>query len=384
MSDAFGAAAVQKQQQMKAMQEQAYQQAVAQAIAQRQQAEQQAYSQAVAQYQAAEMQAAQEYMQQKQAQAMIEQQMAQMIMAKQMEAAKMVMLKQAVEQALARQFAEQVKQKMAIQIQEAMVQKAVGEAVMRLGMQEYINEAAQQQFTAQMIMATRHALGQVQQAQMQAAQQYVMQKQMQEALVSKVEQLVQANLQQKQKETLKSAAEQLLMQRVAAQMQQRAQVQVGDEMLKSVVGEAAQILGYNALQKEAAQYQAAKSQAPAVLPVDEVEDIVDIAEVWTKLETTAKPWALLIDDQAKLMTVKEFSDRFRKKGVRIQKPPDFYAKMVDDMASQNPQLLENPFPQVLQMLAVMEYDFDNGTDRDDLARKLLGPAYQRNRQRLGK
>ena len=115
---------------------------------------------------------------------------------------------------------------------------------------------------------------------------------------------------------------------------------------------------------------------------NDVADIVDIEDLWKKLDQNSQAWNLLIDDQAKVMTVNEFIERYRKRKIRISKSPEHYTKMIDDMAAQNPKLLENAFMGIIQILAVMEYDFDYGGDRDELARKLLGPMYEGNKQRL--
>ena len=59
--------------------------------------------------------------------------------------------------------------------------------------------------------------------------------------------------------------------------------------------------------------------------------------------------------------------------------------MIDDMAIQNPSLLTRPFKDILQMVAIMEYDYDMGVNPDVLAKKALGEQfYLANKRRLGK
>ena len=117
---------------------------------------------------------------------------------------------------------------------------------------------------------------------------------------------------------------------------------------------------------------------------NEVKDVVDITEVWQRLDKDSRAWALLIDNQAKALTVEEYIDRFRGERTKIQKPPAQYAAAIDDMASQNPQMLTQPFKDLVRLMAVIEYDFDNGMDRDALAKKVLGDKfYQNNKKRLG-
>lgn len=293
----FAGAAVQKQQQLKAAQQQAQQaqeqayvqayqqaqqQAYAQAVAQQQQ---QAYAQAVAQQQAAEIQAARQYVMAQQAQLMIQAQINRVIQVRQLEVAQQAQLKQAVEQELARRISQQILQGQVQQVQQAMVSQVVEEQAQRV---------AQQQ-VAQVV----NAVGQVRAAQ-----------------------------------TLVAA---------------------------------------NAI--------AHRNDASN----DMVQDIVDINALWAQLDISSKAWTLIIDTQAKVMTVNEYIERYRKEGIRILKPPASYAQMIDDLAAQNPQMLIKPFKEILQLVAIMEYDFDNGLDKDMMARKLLGEDfYQKNRKRLGK
>jgi len=114
-----------------------------------------------------------------------------------------------------------------------------------------------------------------------------------------------------------------------------------------------------------------------------VQDVVDLSEVWKKLDTKSTVWSLLIDDQAKVLTVSEYLDRFHKEGVKINEPPEHYVQMIDQIVQGNPQMLDRPFGELLQIAAIVDYDFDNGMDKDDLARKVLGEAgFETNKQRF--
>ena len=59
--------------------------------------------------------------------------------------------------------------------------------------------------------------------------------------------------------------------------------------------------------------------------------------------------------------------------------------MIDGMALENPEMLAQPFVNILQVVAVLEYDFDNGENKDAMALKVLGSkeAVMKNRERLG-
>ncbi|MDE2028915.1 MAG: hypothetical protein KGJ11_10295, partial [Candidatus Omnitrophica bacterium] len=57
--------------------------------------------------------------------------------------------------------------------------------------------------------------------------------------------------------------------------------------------------------------------------------------------------------------------------------------LIDELARQNPQMLERPFGELIQILAIMDYDFDNGMDKDALAKAVLGPqGYEQNKKRF--
>jgi hypothetical protein len=327
--NAFAGAVAQRQEQMKQMQEQAQYQAVQQAVAERQAAEMAAYQQAVAEYQAAQIKAVQEQIMQAQAQQMI----AAYMQKAQVEAAQQAMLKQAVEQQLYNQMANQVKQGVAVRLQQEMIAAAVMQQAQRLGvrrttdMSDAVKARAIMQAQQQQAVAQAYAGAAVQAAQYQAVQE-------QAALIA-----------------------------VGAQQQAAAQY---------------------AAQMGAAGVAASRNAPYARVNPSDVKEVTDIAYVWKKLEKNSKAWTLLIDNQAKLSTMNEFIERFRKMGANIYKQPGHYVEMLDEMSSQNPQMLLKPFPEVLQIIAVMEYDFDlKGMDRDRLALQLLGPDfYAANKRRL--
>jgi hypothetical protein len=114
-----------------------------------------------------------------------------------------------------------------------------------------------------------------------------------------------------------------------------------------------------------------------------VVDVVDLSEVWKKLDKKSLVWALLIDDQAKMLTVSEYIDRFRNQGVKINASPAHYVQLIDQMAQDNPAMLQRPFGELIQILAIVDYDFDNGMDKDDLARHVLGEeGFEANKKRF--
>ena len=115
----------------------------------------------------------------------------------------------------------------------------------------------------------------------------------------------------------------------------------------------------------------------------DVKDTVDLSEVWKKLDTRSSVWSLLIDDQSKVLTVSEYISRFQNEGVKITAPPMHYVQMIDQMVVQNPGMLQRPFGELLQVMAIIDYDFDNGMDKDALAKKVLGQAgFEENKKRF--
>jgi len=136
----------------------------------------------------------------------------------------------------------------------------------------------------------------------------------------------------------------------------------------------------------AADVMAAKSTLPLQsgnAESDLSETTVGINELWNALELTARSWTQIMDEEIKLLTVSEFIDRFRKAGVVIRRPPGDYVKMIDSLARDNADILNAAFPNVLSYAAIVEYDFQNGKNKDDLARGVLGEtAFQANRNRI--
>ena len=118
-------------------------------------------------------------------------------------------------------------------------------------------------------------------------------------------------------------------------------------------------------------------------PAGQNTQMVDLVEVWKKLDQKSTIWTALADEKAKLLTVSEYISRFQKEGVKIKQPPLHYVQMIDQLTTQNPQMLQRPFGDMLQVLAIIEYDFDNGMNKDDLAKKVLGEAgFAQNKQRF--
>lgn len=117
---------------------------------------------------------------------------------------------------------------------------------------------------------------------------------------------------------------------------------------------------------------------------EEVVEEVSIQDLWKSLESSSEAWGLIIDPQVKVYTVAKFIELYRPKKVTIKKSPVEYVQIIDDMARNNPEMLKNPFERILMIVAIIEYDFENGQDKDQMALQILGKqGFLANKQRLG-
>jgi hypothetical protein len=346
-SQVWGAAAVQRIKEQKAAVEQAiiqkqYQELQAQAIAQRQaqmQAQAMAYRQAQMQ-QAAYQKAAVEYAAYKQAM--------QMAVAKrnaEIEAANQ--LKQMIVQRQTQQVA---------QVQQAIAYKQATEIVA-------YKQARQQQAMAQ---ATAQA------AVNQQVKEYV------DYLAMRKQALAQQTVAVQQVKEAQTMMAYGAYQKAAVEQQRAAvQARAGAEAMQRAAGSK---IAQDVLATKA---QADAAQRAAKGPQDDGQTVVDIADLWNSLDRSSVAWEQIVDEEIKLLTVSEYIDRFNKLGVRIRKPPGGYVKLIDALANQTYGFLDAPFLNVLSYAAIVEYDFDNGKNKDELARQVLGEeAFQANKQRI--
>ncbi len=249
--------------------------------------------------------------------------------------------------------------------------------------QAYQKAAAQRAQVVQQ-QAYQQAVLQYQAQQLEQARQMMMQ----QALQAYVQQQVQAYIQKAQVDLMqqavvKHAIEERMAEEMAAMIAQGV-TQIRQEHVQQAM---AQTLAYVAQQQMAQQAAMAKqvgmTRQMAIAQGDQAVEEADITDVWAKLSKNSLAWALLIDNDAKVMTVDEFIRRFKSQNVKIRNTPQHYVDMIDEMSSQDVEMLQRPFKEILQLMAIMEYDFDNGTDKDALARRILGDQmYEANLERL--
>ena len=114
------------------------------------------------------------------------------------------------------------------------------------------------------------------------------------------------------------------------------------------------------------------------------ENIIDFDMLWAELKITSEAWPLISEKYPKEVIVSRYIALFARQDILIDKPSSFYVEEIDRMAEQNKNLFKSPFKDVLKFVAIVEYDFDNGQDRDALARSMLGEVlYRENRKRIG-
>ena len=114
------------------------------------------------------------------------------------------------------------------------------------------------------------------------------------------------------------------------------------------------------------------------------ESVVEMNDILKSLETSSKAWSMIIDREPKTFIVLKYIDYFKSQKILIKKSADYYVDLIDGMATQDPAMLQNPFKNILQLVAILEYDFDNGQDKDKMVIGVLGKeGYLQNKKRLG-
>jgi len=113
-------------------------------------------------------------------------------------------------------------------------------------------------------------------------------------------------------------------------------------------------------------------------------EVVEMADILKSLETSSKAWPLIVDRQPKGFIIYKYIEYFKKKGIIIKKPVEEYIPLIDSMIAENPKIVKNPFKNVFQLVAILEYDFDNRQNKDQMIKELIGTdGYLKNKQRLG-
>lgn len=100
-----------------------------------------------------------------------------------------------------------------------------------------------------------------------------------------------------------------------------------------------------------------------------------------ELMRSTEKWSSL-DQDLKMKSVEGFITLVaQREKAKIGKPVDYYVSRIDEMVSNNPGAQN--IPSLIKIVAIMDYDFDSGVDKDKLAQEVLGAKlYMANKARL--
>lgn len=102
----------------------------------------------------------------------------------------------------------------------------------------------------------------------------------------------------------------------------------------------------------------------------------------SQLSENLKTWGTLHPDDQRLAVAAVMQLLGQQGRGKITQPPAYYADRINQTLMANKEVLDMPLDRVLVIMAVMDYDFDNGQDKDKLAQEVLGPSmYAANKAR---
>ncbi len=119
-------------------------------------------------------------------------------------------------------------------------------------------------------------------------------------------------------------------------------------------------------------------------PASEFEQVSEMNDILQALERSSRVWPLIADWQPKVFIIQQYIKYFHSQGVVLRLSAEHYAEAIDAMFYQEPEALAIPFIDVLRVVSILEYDFDNGQNKDQMALQILGKeAFLANLERLG-
>jgi len=207
----------------------------------------------------------------------------------------------------------------------------------------------------------------------------------------------------KQKKILKHMAQRKGQQALQIEMARQQRIaqhmteEIGQEALRQLLGmqnkilqDMARELGQETFQEELARQDKVLGELDSIEETaieeeeEKIAEIVSISQIWDAFEKSSEAWSLIMDVEAKEITVAKYINSYLQQKIIIRKPPQLYVTAIDSMSKGSPEMLKQPFAQLLQFIAIMEYDFDNGMDKDKMARQMLGEqGFEQNKKRLG-
>lgn len=254
-------------------------------------------------------------------------------------------------------------------------------------------EARQRALQQQQIQAVRAQQQQAIQAQQRAYQQAALQRQSQIQQQAVGQAIANRNAQQQAynaavQQKLQNVIEQNQMAAMSAQQQVLARIKAEQQAYNQVMAQQGVMMSQGAASLPQPPMTMPGVQQPAygnLFYTPPVEEVVNITDVWKKMEENSRVWNTMIDMEPKILTVSRMVDHFKNQGITIRKAPSHYVQLIDSMAFQNPQMLEQPFENIMKVVSIIEYDFDNGQNKDALARQIFpdDQQFNANKKRLG-
>ncbi len=252
--------------------------------------------------------------------------------------------------------------------------------------QQQRRQQLQQQAVAQQVAQQRAAIVEQQKRMIQERQQALQQQAVYQQALQQQQVLQQQKVLQSQaykNAYQQKAAQEIMMRKTAEQVAYGQAVQQQASQQAAYLESAQQQLLAN---QEAFKTGMPQYQPPAYHPVENADQISDLEHVWKDLEISTEIWPMIMDREPKELTIHRFIEAYRKNGIIIRKPASAYVDIIDSMTSEpHSPMLKTPFKDVLKVAAIIEYDFDNGVDKDQMALKVLGEkSFESNKKRLGR
>jgi hypothetical protein len=99
---------------------------------------------------------------------------------------------------------------------------------------------------------------------------------------------------------------------------------------------------------------------------------VAFPDMMTQLSQNMALWERLGGDEKKMAVEAVIGLYKNRDNVAILNTGEFYAGKIDETLRSNPSVMNMDIMTLMRVLAIMEYDFYNGENKDDLAKKTLG------------
>ena len=105
--------------------------------------------------------------------------------------------------------------------------------------------------------------------------------------------------------------------------------------------------------------------------------------VMRQLSQSLEGWGQ-VERGDQVAAVNAVMETYRKRSnIAILNSPEFYVQKISETLAGNPSMAKMPLYRIILILAVMEYDFYNGQNKDELAKQTLGERlYEANKKRL--